>query len=189
MAHAHVTLQADAERNGSWLSVHDAAYYRRWLGRARALTESGDHARRTRLAWLARHYEELVERLVSLPRTVIHGEFYPSNILVDESKADGRISVVDWEMAALGPAVIDLAALMGGRLTPPEQDAILESYRKAMPAHASGLAETARAETLACAKLHFAIQWLGWARGWSPPAEQTHDWLAEAVELGEAMGW
>ena len=188
LARAHAAL-SQAGANQPYLLVHDARYYRRWLRRARALTPRADRRRRARLAWLARHYDGLVERLVSLPRTVIHGELYPSNVLVDESTAEGRICVLDWEMTAVGPAVIDLAALTGGRLTPSEREAIVASYRAALPADASALRGSTSAEALDCARLHFAVQWMGWARGWAAPAEQQHDWLSEAVEIGESMGW
>jgi len=189
LAHAHATLAEQGEENASWLLIHDAPYYRRWLRRARLLAPRSDRATRVRLAWLARHYDEVVERLASLPRTVIHGEFYPSNVLVDESTDRGRICVLDWEMAAVGPAVIDLAALTGGWLSASKREGILGSYRAALPGTASGLRGSTGAEELACARLHFAMQWLGWARDWVPPAEQRHDWLTEAVEIGESMGW
>lgn len=189
LARAHTVLHPQAADSAAWLPVHDANYYRRWLRRARAITEPRDQARRIRLAWLARHYGGPVDLLSSLPRTVIHGEFYPSNILVDESRSAGRIGVVDWEMAAVGPAIIDLAALTGGQLPVARREAILAAYRATAPPDSVVTSDATSAEALACARLHFAIQWLGWAPDWAPPAEQRHDWLAEAVELGETMGW
>ena len=188
LATAHAALHSGEEATAAALLTHDARYYRRWLRRAQSLAERSDRKRRTRLAWLASHYDEVVDILVGLPRTVIHGEFYPSNIIVDESTQNGRISVVDWEMAAVGPAVTDLAALTGGRLSSAEREAILATYHKARPSN-RGRSEWFGPEALACARLQFAVQWMGWARDWSPPEEQRHDWLAEAVELGETMGW
>jgi aminoglycoside phosphotransferase (APT) family kinase protein len=188
LARAHAALQPVAERNNAKLLIHDARFYRRWLRRAQAFTGESSRNRRNRLAWLANHYDEVVDVLVGLPRTMIHGEFYPSNILIDESSSSGRISVIDWEMAALGPAVIDLAALTGG-MRMADRKAIVGSYVGASPAGSSDPPEWVGPEALACARLQFAVQWLGWSRDWSPPEEQRHDWLAEAVELGETMGW
>ena len=189
LARAHATLEPSSQTNTPELLNHDARYYRRWLRRAQIFTEGTNRERRTRLAWLARHHESVVDALTGLPPTVIHGEFYPSNILVDESMPDGRISVIDWEMAAVGPAVTDLAALVGGRLAPTEQAALVTAYLGARPEDSPGSPATFGAEALACARLQFALQWMGWSRDWSPPEEQRHDWLAEAVELGETMGW
>lgn len=189
LARAHSALESNAEQDRPPLLIHDASFYWRWLRRARLLTEGTDRNRRRRLAWVARHYDRLVDVLVALPRIVIHGEFYPSNIIVDEATPDGRISVVDWEMAALGPAVTDLAALTAGRLTSEEREAILSTYRRATHSDGSRQSEWFSDEALTCARLQFAVQWMGWSRNWSPPEEQRHDWLAEAVELGETMGW
>ena len=36
-------------------------------------------------------------------------------------------------------------------------------------------------------RLHLAIRWLGWAADWSPPPENAHDWLKEAIALAEKM--
>jgi thiamine kinase-like enzyme len=152
-------------------------------------TDRTDRHRTTRLAWLARNHESVVDILTSLPRTIIHGEFYPSNILVDESTPDGRISVIDWEMAAVGPAVTDLAALTGGSLEPSDQAAIVASYSHSRPNGSLETPASLGSEALACARLQLAVQWLGWSRDWSPPEEQRHDWLREAVEVGERMGW
>jgi aminoglycoside phosphotransferase (APT) family kinase protein len=140
------------------------------------------------LTWIARRYRSVVDSLTALPATVIHGEFYPSNIVVDDSRPDGRIAVVDWEMAAVGPAVIDLAALVGGRYPEAMRESMLQAYRAAIPANDSAWRDATGDEPLLCARLHLAIQWLGWAPGWSPPHEQRHDWLAEAMETAERLG-
>ena len=44
-----------------------------------------------------------MDRLVRLPRTLIHGELYPSNVIVGRGHHRERVCPVDWEMAALGP--------------------------------------------------------------------------------------
>ena len=63
---------------------------------------------------IARGYAPVVARLAAMPRTVIHGEFYPCNILIRGTGPRARVCPVDWELAAVGPGLIDLAALMTG---------------------------------------------------------------------------
>jgi aminoglycoside phosphotransferase (APT) family kinase protein len=189
LARAHTALRPNAKGDTAALVTHDPRYYRRWLRRAQIFTDRDDRDRRSRLAWVARHHHRAIEILAGLPPTVIHGEFYPSNILVDESTPDGRISVIDWEMAALGPAVIDLAALTGGGMTVADRESIVRSYVEAATTEPPDGGESVGGEALTCARLQFAIQWLGWSREWSAPEEQRHDWLAEAVELGHMLGW
>jgi hypothetical protein len=189
LAQAHATLQPSGRADTSRLLVHDRPYYRRWLRRAQIFTDPTNRNRRKTLAWLAGHHEKVVETLAGIPRTIVHGEFYPSNILVDESSSDGRVSVIDWEMAALGPAVTDLAALTGGQLNSLDREALVRTYLRKRPPDGADSTKSFGPEAMSFARLQFAIQWLGWSRDWSPPDEQRHDWLTEAVELGETMGW
>jgi hypothetical protein len=90
----------------SFLIDYDAAYYAGW---ARRTAESAA-ALGLDLPWLAglcRRWEAALVGLLEAPRTVIHGEYCPKNILVD----DGAVYPVDWESAALGCGEIDLATL------------------------------------------------------------------------------
>ena len=54
--------------------------------------------------------DEFIAQLLAAPRTMIHGEFYPGNILYEK----GRICPVDWESAAIAAGELDLAALTEG---------------------------------------------------------------------------
>jgi hypothetical protein len=159
----HATF-AGATIDAEHLLRHDERFYRRWVERARArVGPAVDPLRLTS--------ELAIARLGALPTTLIHGELYPSNILV----AEPRVAVVDWEMAALGPAVIDLAALLTG-WGPTEQEALIAAY---------GPADRA---DIAAAELLLALQWLGWGEGWDPPREHRRDWLSEARAAAEWLG-
>jgi Phosphotransferase enzyme family len=69
------------------------------------------------------NYDRVVERLLEFPVTFLHGEFYASNVLVVCEEGEGwRVCPVDWEMAAVGPGLIDLAALTAGRWTADERE-------------------------------------------------------------------
>jgi thiamine kinase-like enzyme len=144
---------------------------------------------------LAARHEAVVEALLALPRTVVHGEFYASNVLVaaadDASdsdptrlggKSDARVAPVDWELAAAGPGLTDLAALVSG-WGDADRRALVAAY-SAEP----GIAAFSDRD-LGLARLQVAIQWLGWAPPeWEPPEGQRHDWLGEAVALAEELG-
>lgn len=169
---------------GARLLDHDEAHYRRWLARARAFARiSGQPpSRRRSIAWLAPRYEAATEELLTLPRTVIHGEFYASNVLVTGDPADPRIAPVDWELAARAPGVTDLAALLSGGWSEEDRKAIAAAYRTA----AGPLSPSSR--ELDLARLQLAVQWLGWAGpAWSPPPGQRQDWLGEALSLAEEL--
>jgi aminoglycoside phosphotransferase (APT) family kinase protein len=171
-------LERQAERGR--LLDYDRAYYGRWIERARefAAATPREGSDLPALDWLAQRYDAVVEGLLALPRTVIHGEFYASNVLVAGDAETVRVAPVDWELAAVAPGAIDLAALVSGNWREEDREEIAAAYRSvAGPAQLSP-------RDLDLARLHLAVQWLGWApRDWVPPEGQRHDWLAEALEL------
>ena len=165
---------------------YDAAFYRVWLERFLNFQSAG--LRPAGWESLVAGYEEAIERLIRLPSTLIHGEFYASNILVEETREGCRIRPVDWETAAIGPGLIDLAALTSGAWSERERTEMAATYHDALLSE--GMAEVSLDDLLLAVddcRLHLAIRWLGWAPDWSPPRENTHDWLGEAIALSEKM--
>jgi Ser/Thr protein kinase RdoA (MazF antagonist) len=163
----------------------------RWLARLHALPVPDNESLvrydaaqlRARLE-LAPAAEPLAERvadhLASLPARLIHGDFYPANVLVEPGP---RIRVVDWETCGVGPAVLDLAALVSGRWSETDRQRILEAYTDVcLPQLRPS------ADDVLYARLMLAAQWIGWHDSWRPPPEQRHDWHGELVELRERLG-
>ena len=111
-----------------------------------------------------------------MPRTLLHGEFYASNVIV----ADERVCPIDWEMAARGPGLIDLAALISGKWTEDQKAELANEYQSVNDVKDFD-------ESLNLCRLHLAVQWLGWAEKWSPPKEHTVDWVAEIRLLIEKL--
>jgi hypothetical protein len=134
-------------------------------------------------------YDRVIDRLSALPVTLVHGEFYPSNVIVRRTSGRGRICPIDWEVAAVAPGLIDLAALCSGEWSMDQQkllvSAYLEEVRPTGPK--SGALREAIDSVLYC-QLHLAVQMLGWAADWSPPKHHARNWLREAVRLGDALG-
>jgi hypothetical protein len=132
---------------------------------------------RRRLADVAARYDDVVERLMAMEPAFVHGELYPSNVLVNDEGPDVQVWPIDWEMAGIGSPLLDLAALTWG-WAQPEQDKLVAAYG----------VDAAAGDVLDACRLHYALQWLGWSAGWSPPAEHARDWAAEAVMLAERLG-
>lgn len=92
----------------SGLNSYTADYYKAWAERtlqfARDLSP-----RRAWLESLCHRFTQHVPDLLDL-QTIVHGEYYPLNILV----RDGAIYPVDWESAAVAAGEIDLASLTEG---------------------------------------------------------------------------
>lgn len=213
IARFHASFPAadvDRLRRRAKLLVHDEVFYWRWLERARTFAARSrrnsangangargahreDHAEAGRvLDRIARGYAPVVARLTAMPRTVIHGEFYPCNILIRGRGARARVCPVDWELAAVGPGLIDLAALMTG-WDDRAQRALARAYRAALQ---DGAREEVRRparlpaefqKDLDCCRLHLAVRMLGWSDRWTPPPQHARDWLAEAAMLAARL--
>src|SRR5262249_32881347 len=172
---------------------YEVDFYRLWLRRARDFWQQAGptipEGARRRLEKLAVRYEEVVARLLALPVTFIHGEFYPSNVLVQETSGALRVCPVDWEMAAVGPGLIDLAALTAGTWTGEEKAALATAYHGALrPDGGWPPPLDVFLTALDVCQLHLAMQWLGWSLDWSPPPEHAWNWLEEALRLSEKLG-
>ena len=76
-------------------------------GRPEAL--AGSPWRMRLLAQLTTQADRVAQPLLQAPATLMHGDYWPGNIVL---LADGRQVVYDWQMAGVGPGVIDLLTLV-----------------------------------------------------------------------------
>jgi aminoglycoside/choline kinase family phosphotransferase len=162
LAKLHLSF-AGRRSMGRNLLQYDADFFRVWPRRAVG-SDPG-------LTGMTARYDRVVEILTSLPTTLVHGDFYASNVMV----APGRIAPIDWEMAGVGPGVLDLAALTSG-WSDDEMSSIVAAYGDVT------------AEQMDAARLHVAMQWLGWSKDWTPPPEHARNWRDEAVMASERLG-
>jgi aminoglycoside phosphotransferase (APT) family kinase protein len=174
LAEMHVRLKdAESEHLTRWTRE----YIGTWIARARALS------RDAAVVLAARRAAELTERILALPAGFVHGELYPSNVLVDEPS--GRVCAIDWEMAGVGPLLLDLAALTSGNWNERERRQLTDAYWRG--ANTTSSFDELVVELDVC-RLLVALQWLGWSRRWTPPPEHAHDWLADVRMLVEEVG-
>ena len=161
------------------LNRYTAAYYRGWARRTWRFAAPW----RGRWPWLGRvceRFEHDPGPLVESPPTIIHGEYYPENVLYRA----GAIYPVDWESAAIGPGAIDLAALTDD--WPAEVIRACESeYRRARWPEGPP-ADSER--TLPLARLYLLFRWLGDRPQWTrhEGALRTFERLRAAAEH---LGW
>ena len=141
------------------LTRYDVDYYVDW---ARRTEEFADELPGSSpwLGKLCRRYPEAVERLLESPHSVIHGEFYPQNILITD---DDQIYPVDWESAAIAPGVLDIATLTSGW---PDEDAAA-CFDEYCAARWPAGRPAAFAEMLDTARIHTIMRWMGDRREWT----------------------
>jgi hypothetical protein len=160
--------------SSSRMITYNGDYYARWLKRALEFRPAAP------LTDVAHCYSNIIEELLSLPVSAIHGEFYASNILVQRDPPAWRICPVDWEQAAMGPGLMDLAALTAGNWTEKERAELAQEYFNVLQTRGNDAMSRERFHRGFClCRIHLAVQWLGWSPAWSPPAAHQHDWLGE----------
>jgi hypothetical protein len=161
------------------LNRYDTDYYRVWARRTTAFAGAwGD-----RFPWVdalcQRFAEETADGLGRLPTTVIHGELYPGNVLVNGD----TVCPIDWESAAVGPGEIDLASLIENWPVA----VAAECEREYCGARWPGGAPAGFRERLAAARLYWALRWLG--DGPVPAADRTHLWYYDQLHTaGRELG-
>jgi len=158
-----------------FLYSYDAEYYLGWAQRTRQY--AGDL--RQRFPWLkplCQRFEEVVTALLSAPLTVLHGEYYPKNILYHE----GRIYPVDWESTAIGAGEIDLASLTEGWPEDIAHQLELE-YQQARWPDGSPVGFQ---QTLGAARLYLHFRWIG-----DQSEATSSDWRFEQLyTAGRVLG-
>jgi len=197
LARLHGEFAAVA-RSRDWFRLahlwrRDREFFNLWLVRAEEFLRRR-HAADGQVVWrrfrrLADRYDRVVNLLIELPPTFIHGEFYPSNIILRETESGREICPVDWELAAIGPGLIDLAALTSGDWTQERVHSMISSYRDALePTTRWRPSVPDLVEGVTCCQLHISMQFLGWACDWSPPKRHSQNWLRQAFRLADKLG-
>lgn len=74
----------------------------------------GEELKHGEEAQLRAELNDLSAELAARPRTLCHRDFHPSNLMVD---AEGRLRIIDYQDARMGPASYDLVSLLLDRRT------------------------------------------------------------------------
>jgi hypothetical protein len=173
-AEAEAILEAEPDLP---LKRYDADYYLGWARRTLEFASDDLLAQFPWLRPLCERFTDAVELLLAPPSTVVHGEFYPANVLI----RDGRICAVDWESAAIAAGEIDLAFLTFGW---PERD-----VEQSLEQYCAGLRVQPSRETLEArldaARVYGVLRWLGDRPAWTArSADLIPDIEGPASRLG-----
>jgi hypothetical protein len=158
----------------AFLNEWDRDYYRGFVERTVVLVGRDERERR----WLAELEDRFDEWAAPLLRdgTVVHGEFYPENVLFK----NGTIYPIDWESAAIGAGDVDLAALTEGWEPEVVHECEQAYWRARWP-------EDVPADVHKCltaARLFVECRWLGDPAGSAERSRRVPDLKRLAEELG-----
>jgi hypothetical protein len=174
-------------RTSRFLMRHDAAFFFGAAHRALEAVAGLSDVLARRLASVLETYEPVVTVLSREPDTLVHGSFRPQNVLVARSCEPSRICPTDWELAAFGRSIHDLAFLCNG-FRSPQLDELLDAYDR--EARRVGLPLRNRDELrheIDCFRLHKTISSLGHLGQWPHPARTASEVVAAAEELAGTL--
>jgi len=178
LGHLH-TSGATSPKSGV---VRDEAYLDQALARARKGIEAAPGA--YRLNRVTEGWARIVELLLTIPASVMHGDAFPANVLVGEAN---RVCFVDWELAGFGPGLIDLAALTAGKWSDVERLRMVASYAQGLT-DSGTVNTTGLIEHLLVCRILLAVEMMGALRDWQPPSHQVWDWPRELGSLLDQFG-
>jgi hypothetical protein len=167
-----------------FLLRHDAGFFLAKAEQALRAVRQTSASLAARLGDLVSRYDRLVAVMISQPRTLVHGSYRPENVLVDGQVQPPRVCPIDWELAAVGAPLYDLAFITDG-FKPAELERLWGTYRE--QAGVWNLTVPDREEmryVVDCFRLHKILKSL--SESWEKrfPAAT----VAKLVEMGEGLG-
>jgi serine/threonine protein kinase len=196
LAGIHVLYERDAAsgslQSRTRIPVHDYDYHvntaRQTLVLVRALCNKNLFPQVTnrdlsKLESIVDMYQKVALGLAAAPQTLVHGDYAADNIMFDEES--GRVIILDWGDAHVGPGLLDLIELNGfatAEFGPKILPRLLQAYRSAYRS-ASGepLAAARLEELLVCSQIEKKMSLMHWF------AQCSLKWIPSGVEAYNFM--
>jgi aminoglycoside phosphotransferase (APT) family kinase protein len=167
---------------------YDDAYFRDMAERALQAVGSRSSSLHRRLAAAVDGYGAMIEGFRASRPTLVHGSYRPKNILVDTSAKPARICPVDWELAAIGPPLHDLACLANEVDDRPTIESFCQAYAEGTDT--SGLAVPRTGEMLVeldRLRLHRVLRSLARSAEWAYPDDAVTTLVAKAEAIRRGL--
>ena len=138
-------------------------------------------------------YGRLCRLMAAQAATLVHGSYRPANVLISRASAGLRVCPIDWELAAFGSPLYDLAFIVDG-FEPPRLDLLLAAYR--LQAEAGGVRLPKESElrlTIQSLRLHKVLKSLSGCleRGFAEPTVRKLVGMVEsskrAIDAGDGQ--
>lgn len=167
----------------AFLQRHDEAFFRSKGESARRSVERIAPALAPRMTKVLEGFEQIVGIMAGQEPTLVHGAYRPANVLIGRTNGRLRICPTDWELAAVGSALYDLAFFCDG-FEPPVLDRMWDVYCERL--EEAGLPAPDRAElrtVVDCFRVYRVIAWL------APAVEKRYSAadVERLVERGELL--
>jgi hypothetical protein len=183
----HFLRQADRLARCDFLIAHDAAFFRAKAEAARRDVARLSPPSAPRLAGVLERYAPAVDLMASQPLSLVHGGYIPWHMLVGGRSDAERVCAIDWELAARGATLYDLAFFTDG-VESPVRERIYRAYRDAAVEHGVPLAsESEMQHVMDCFRLHRILDWLSRSVEKGFAQKKVAALVAQAEALGERV--
>lgn len=208
-ARFHVTARSIAPYRFEFLPRFNHKSYRSCIRRANEIRKVLEPAEAKVTEKGAALLHRNIDRLLDMRKSIIHGQYFGNNILVQrDAPADGgsidgpsdrasdrtadrasggRIAVrpIDWETASVGPELFDLASLASGEWTPEEREVLRNAYIDEYERASGEEIDRAEVETdLSVISLYSALEWINW---WGRNRTLVHRFPGFITDLENAI--
>ncbi len=177
-ARFHAAVQDISVEGTDFVIQFDENHYHQCVERLEGNLSKFDAQQRSLVLHALDLYRGIIDRLSSMPRCLIHGEFFGKNVMIRPGNPDEQIAVIDWETAAIGPSYVDLVSISAGRWTMEQRREMWRAYFNQYQME-TGLDIDWRSFCLDLGHvaLYRALWWLGW---WSNgDAAHINRWVLE----------
>jgi hypothetical protein len=177
----HAAHERQAIRLADRLHHYDVDYYRGWSERTSEFAGDAWHREFSWLAECCRNFERRVPEFLVRPgsQTIIHGEYYPKNILLE----DGQVYPVDWESAAVAAGEVDFASMTENW----PEDLVTKCAHAYCETRWPGGHPPTFASTVDAAQIYLHFRWLGNRAEWTAKADAR--WRFEMIKVpAERLG-
>ncbi len=158
--HGHFAEHSSGLCERDFLLHHQPSFFWSRAERAVRCVEQIAPQRAGQLTGILDGYDPIVAMMTSQPPTLLHGGCRTSNILVKVTSDPSRVCIIDWEEAAYGSPVFDLAYLLDG-IEFPTLDPLLDAYRQEALAYSISLPPKEDTKYLMdCFRLHMILDML-----------------------------
>ncbi len=127
--HGTFISRQDDLAKADFLLKHDAGFFNTKAAAALDAVAGFSAGKAEQLAEVLNGYDRFVDVMATQPVTLVHGSFRVQNIQVSSTGGATRICPVDWELAAAGGGLLDLAFIAHG-YAPDEVAVLLAAYRE-----------------------------------------------------------
>lgn len=157
----------------TFIRRYDAEYYKGWAMRALSIAKLSEHDYQWVVS-ICDHFDDVISELTTFPATIIHGEYYPKNVLFH----DGSVYPVDWESTAIGPGEIDILTLTDG-WNPDARRQLVHEYQQARWPEETPHDFNRR---MCTASIYVQFRWLSDHDEWFPAYKWRLDTLRRSAE-------